>query len=89
MPRCRPTRERNRLFIRCVSQLFTDRDNVGDSSLSLNENFIFSKEIYSIEWILKLLRRQTSFAMKATLMGMKNSSKELSSELDVVGESCY
>lgn len=27
--------------------------------------------------------------MKATLMGMKNSSKELSSELDAIGESCY
>ena len=47
-------------------------------------------EIHSIKWILKLydgVRRASP--MKATLMGMKNSSKELSFELNAVGESCY
>ncbi|KOX69223.1 hypothetical protein WN51_04258 [Melipona quadrifasciata] len=149
MPRCRPTRERNRLFIRCVSQLFTGRDNMGDSGLTQRKLYIFERSIVyrNIEnertsgqeylrsefdeplpsWFAEVIldshallvlrenfklelkgflflsfkdtfyqvdlevirRRQASFAMKATLMGMKNSSKELSSELDAVGESCY
>ncbi|XP_033180336.1 uncharacterized protein LOC117152478 isoform X4 [Bombus impatiens] len=41
--RCRPTRERNQLFIRQVSQLFTGRDNVGDGDLTQRKLYIFER----------------------------------------------
>ncbi|KAF3425533.1 hypothetical protein E2986_11042 [Frieseomelitta varia] len=43
MPRCRPTRERNRLLIHCVSQLFTGRDSMGDSGLTQRKLYIFER----------------------------------------------
>ncbi|KAK9301394.1 hypothetical protein QLX08_006223 [Tetragonisca angustula] len=69
MPRCRPTRERNRLLIRCVSQLFTGRDSMGDSGLAQRKLYIFERDTFHQVDLEVIRRRQTSFADESNTHG--------------------